>query len=67
MARVFLQNIIEDTHYEDLPSNWNSFDLRSFSKYKTLWGYQQDAIKNALRALWKYYEDFHDFAKDETL
>jgi type III restriction enzyme len=66
MARVFLQNIIEDTPYEDLPPNWNSFDLRSFSKYKTLWGYQQDAIKNALRALWKYYEDFHDFAKDEN-
>ncbi len=32
MARIFLQDMIEDFRFEDLPPTWNSFDLESFSK-----------------------------------
>ena len=64
MARVFLQNIIEDLRFEDLPANWNSFDLESFSKSKRLWDYQKDALKNAIKVLWKYFEDFVDYQRD---
>jgi len=67
MARVFLQDIIEDLRFEDLPANWNSFDLENFSKSKKLWDYQKDALKNAIKVLWKYYEDFVDYQKGERL
>ena len=67
MARVFLQDIIEDLRFEDLPANWNSFDLENFSKSKKLWDYQKDALKNAIKVLWKYYEDFVDYQKGEKL
>lgn len=37
MARIFLQNIIEESkRFGDLPANWNSFDLENFSKTKKL-------------------------------
>jgi len=63
MARVFLQDIIEDLRFEDLPANWNSFDLEAFSKSKRLWDYQQEAVKNAIKILWKYFEDFVDYQR----
>jgi len=57
MPRVLLQGIIEDLRFEDLPANWNSFDLESFSKSKKLWDYKQKALKNSIKVLWKYFED----------
>ena len=68
MARIFLQNIIEESKiFGDLPANWNSFDLENFSKTKKLWDYQQKALKNAITVLWKYFEDFTDYQEDERL
>jgi len=67
MIRVFLQDIIEDFRFEDLQPNWNSFDLESFSKSKKLWDYQRSAVKNAVMALWKYFEDFEDYQDGERL
>jgi len=29
--------MIMATPYESLPANWNSFDLKSFSRQKQLW------------------------------
>ena len=67
MTRIFLQDIIEDLRFEDLSPNWNSFDLESFSKSKKLWDYQQEAVENAIKVLWRYYENFVDYQKDERL
>ena len=67
MARMFLQDIIENLGFEDLPYNWNSFDLESFSKSKKLWDYQRDALKNAIKVLKKYFEDFVDYQGGEKL
>ena len=68
MARIFLQNIIEESkRFGDLPVNWNSFDLENFSKTKKLWDYQRDALKNAITILWRYFEDFADYQEDERL
>ncbi|RLG09364.1 hypothetical protein DRN73_10045, partial [Candidatus Pacearchaeota archaeon] len=50
-----------------LPYNWNSFDLKSFSRDKQLWDFQQKAVENALKLLWKYYEDLKDFQNNEKL
>jgi len=67
MVRVLLQKIIEDLRYEDLPANWGSFDFESFSKSKKLWDYQQEAVKDAIKVLWKYFEDFADYHEGERL
>ena len=67
MTRVFLQDIIEDISSGNLPYNWNSFDLKSFSRDKLLWKFQQKAVENAIKVLWKYYEDFVDFQNGEKL
>jgi len=65
MARICLQDIIEDFPFDNLPANWNTFDLRSFSKSKKLWDYQQTAVTNAVKTLWKYYDDFVDYSPKE--
>ena len=67
MARALLQDMIEDIRFEDLPANWNSFNLESFSETKKLWDYQEEAVENALKVLWKYYEDFLDYQENENL
>lgn len=67
MTRVFLQDMVDDLRFEDLPANWGSFDLEGFSKNKKLWDYQQKAARNAVKVLWKYFEDFHDYKKNEKL
>jgi len=67
MTGIFLQNIIEDIKFEDLPANWNSFDLEIFSRNKSLWDYQQQALKNAIKALWKYFENIVDYQENENL
>lgn len=67
MARTHLQYMINDIRFEDLPANWNSFDLRSFSETKKLWDHQVKAVENALKVLWKYYEDIIDYQEGESL
>lgn len=68
MAGVLLQEMIEkNIKFENLPPEWNSFDLESFSKNKKLWDYQKDAIKNAVKVLWKYFENFVDYQEGEKL
>jgi len=44
MARTLLQDMIEGTRYESLPANWSSSDLKTFSRQKQLWDYQQQAV-----------------------
>lgn len=38
----------------------------SFSRTKDLWDYQQEALQNALKALWLYYESERDYTTGET-
>jgi len=67
MTAIFLQGILNKISLSNLPYNWNSFDLKTFSKNKTLWEFQQKAVQNALKLLWKYYEDLYDFESGETV
>ena len=55
--RLYLQNIVDDISFENLPVKWQGFDLTRFSKDKTLFDFQQDALKNALKALHLYFKD----------
>lgn len=66
MSSVYLQEMVDDIRFDGLPVNWNAFDLRSFSRSKTLWDYQRKAVENAIKVLWKYYEDIGDYQAKET-
>lgn len=57
MAAIYLQNMVENLPQGCLPPAWDDLDLASFSPGKQLWPYQQTALHNALRALWKYFAD----------
>jgi len=57
MADLYLQNIVDDIHLEDLSEQWQGFDFSRFSKNKTLFDFQQKALENALRGLWLFYKD----------
>jgi len=65
MAGWLLQNMVEDLSYESLPANWSCFDIVSFSAGKELWDYQQQALRNAVKVLWRYYEDFANYHQGE--
>ena len=43
--KLYLQNIIDDISFENLPAKWQSFDFARFSKNKTLFDFQRDALK----------------------
>ncbi len=60
-----LQDMLADLPFADLPPAWQDHDLATFSPKKRLWDYQQEALQFALKALWKYYEDFSDFTEGE--
>ncbi len=64
---LILQNIAEKISFNSLPVSWRNFDLEKFSKEKKLYDFQQEALKNALIILWKYYEDILDFNEKEKL
>jgi len=67
MAKIFLQDIIEDVSLEDSPPDWNSFDMESFSQSKRLWDYQQKAVRNGIKVLCRYFQDFVDYQENERL
>ena len=66
MPRVYLEEMVDDIRFDGLPVNWNAFDIGAFSRAKTLWNYQRKAVENAIKALWKYYEDFGDYQANEN-
>lgn len=51
-----LASLLNDIPFESLPAEWAEMDLGRFSRQKTLWDYQQEALRNALKALWKYHQ-----------
>ena len=67
MITTFLQDILDDISQTHLPYTWNSFDFKSLSNKINLWDFQQKAVENSLKVLWKYYEDFHDFQLEESI
>jgi superfamily II DNA or RNA helicase len=57
MTKLYLQNTIDDISFETLPITWQGFDFARFSNDKTLFDFQQNALKNALRGLWLFFKD----------
>jgi type III restriction enzyme len=65
MAKELLQEMVSAISFADLPPTWNTFDLETFSRDKRLWDQQRDALKNALKALQRYYDYWHDYRPGE--
>jgi type III restriction enzyme len=57
MSKLYLQNIIDDISFENLPAKWQGFDFSRFSKDKTLFDFQKHGLQNALKGLWLYFKD----------
>lgn len=65
MARELLQEMVEAVSFDSLPPVWTSFDLQDFSREIGLWDYQQAALRNALRALQRYFDEWSDYCPGE--
>jgi superfamily II DNA or RNA helicase len=57
MSKLYLQNIVDNISFENLPLNWQGFDLNRFSRDKTLFEFQKQGLQNALKGLWLYFKD----------
>jgi type III restriction enzyme len=53
--RIYLQSMVEGIPDSMLPQAWVDHDFGFFSHTKRLYDYQQQALRNALKALWKYH------------
>ena len=54
-AKPLIADALSPFGYNNLPPEWLAKNPQKFSAHKTLYDYQQDALKNALVALWAYY------------
>ena len=66
MTGIYLEQMANAIPDDSLPEVWTSFELSRFSHGKHLFDYQQKALQNASKVLWKYYEDFSDYHPRET-
>ncbi|MEK7103905.1 MAG: DEAD/DEAH box helicase family protein, partial [Patescibacteria group bacterium] len=57
MAKSYLQSIVKDISYDNLPAKWQVFDFGRFSKDKTLFDFQKEGLKNAIKGLHLYFKD----------
>jgi len=67
MSKLYLQNIIGDISFENLPVKWQGFDFSRFSKDKVLFDFQKQGLQNALKGLWLYFKDNTPSLRDTTL
>lgn len=62
-----LQHILKTWVKQPLADNWDftNFNIKSFSKNKNLYDYQQSAVENAIKALYLYYEQCVNYLQNE--
>jgi hypothetical protein len=58
--------MVEDIRLDALSPNWTALDLADFSSSKRLWDYQQGAVENAIKVLWKYFKVFAGYQNGES-
>jgi len=62
---LIYQDLVEEITYESLPSSWIEHNLSSFSDRITLFDYQQDALKSAIKFLHYYFESLQKYSPEE--
>ena len=60
MAGSILYNIADNIDFEQLPVLWKDIDFNKFSEYKSLYPYQREALQNATKIIYKFYDNFKD-------
>jgi len=55
--KLYLQSVVENISFENLPGKWQNFDFGRFSSNKVLFDFQKNALKNTLKALYRFYRD----------
>jgi len=55
--KTYLQSIVDDFSFDNLPAKWQDFDFGRFSSDKTLFDFQKQGLQNALKALFRFYID----------
>ncbi|MEM5812047.1 MAG: DEAD/DEAH box helicase family protein [Candidatus Aenigmatarchaeota archaeon] len=67
VKKLILQKIAENIDKNQLSFNWQNFDLDNFSENKKLYDFQKEALENALKILWFYYDKKYDYFENENL
>lgn len=65
MKNILFEKIIDINKFDELPSSWEIPNIKKYSFKRTLFEYQEEAIKYAILGLYKYYEDIEDYLIDE--
>ena len=55
MTQPLLEDNAKSLNYGELPEVWRVPKIERFSRRKTLYDYQRDALENAARALYRFY------------
>ncbi|MHB8280304.1 MAG: hypothetical protein ACYDIA_22020 [Candidatus Humimicrobiaceae bacterium] len=53
--RLYLQNIVDDFSFDNMPAKWQGFDYVNFSQDKKLFDFQKQGLQNALKAIYLFY------------
>ena len=65
---LIYQGIADEIEFNTIPKEWQKTNLNTFSKEITLFDYQQDALKNALKLLHYYFNSLQKYdEKDDEL
>jgi len=60
MKDSILYNISDNIDFEQLPVLWKDIDFNKFSKNKSLYPHQREALQNATKIIYKFYDNFKD-------
>jgi hypothetical protein len=60
MNNSILYNIAGNINFEQLPVLWKDIDFNKFSEHKSLYPYHREALQNATKIIYKFYDNFSD-------
>ncbi|MBL7109396.1 MAG: DEAD/DEAH box helicase family protein [Candidatus Marinimicrobia bacterium] len=60
MNSSILYHIAKNIDFEALPVLWKDIDFNKFSEHKSLYPYQREALQNATKIIYKFYDNFID-------
>ncbi|MEM2121153.1 MAG: DEAD/DEAH box helicase family protein [Candidatus Woesearchaeota archaeon] len=63
---LIYEEIAEEINFESLPLQWIKTNLTKFSDKIDLYDYQQEALKNAIKFLYYYFESLQKYRITET-
>ncbi|MFH1825077.1 MAG: DEAD/DEAH box helicase family protein, partial [Candidatus Firestonebacteria bacterium] len=57
IIKLYLQSIVDDFPFDNLPAKWQGFDYVNFSHDKKLFDFQKRGLQNVIKVLYRYYKD----------